>query len=143
VLVKDAVSTVNQSATNSYVDTDGSGRGLTSVLRWKLSGETENYTKILGEDIRNVDLVSNPLPPKYQSEALMILVSAVYEYIKLAASNPGQDTDLVSNPHPPKYQSEALPFLVSAVYEYIKLATSNPGQDTDISSRPSFEPATS
>jgi len=51
-------------------------------------------TKILGEDIRSPDLVSNPLPPEYQSEALPISVSAVYEHIKLVSSNPGQDIDI-------------------------------------------------
>jgi hypothetical protein len=51
-------------------------------------------TKILGKDIRCLDLVSNPLPSKYQSEALPISVSAIYEHIKLAASNPGQDIDI-------------------------------------------------
>ena len=50
-------------------------------------------TKILGEDVRSLDLVSNPLPSEYQSEALPISVSAVYDHIKLAASNPGLDIE--------------------------------------------------
>jgi len=65
-------------------------------------------TKILGEDIRSLDVVSNPQPPEYQSEALPISVSAVYEHIKLVASNPGQDIDIscMSN-HPTPHLSPA------------------------------------
>jgi hypothetical protein len=67
-------------------------------------------TKILGEDIRSLDLVSNPLPPEYQSEALRISVSAVYGHINLAASNAGQDVDIscMSN-HPTPRLSPATP----------------------------------